>query len=140
VDITVYLPDELGAWAKEHHVNFSGLLRGEVDAERTRQQAAAKLGEKTALHLLDVEDKDGRFYTARFHGTPLHEALGECQAFMGDDGQVWIYNDFRQSLWCNSADSYTSNHDALRECLSDDELIEAMSALGEAAVIDIGQA
>ena len=43
MDITVYLPDELGTWAKEEGLNLSATLRAEIEAERDRRKARAKV-------------------------------------------------------------------------------------------------
>jgi hypothetical protein len=40
MDITVYLPDELGQWAKDSELNLSQLLRAGVEAARQRRTAA----------------------------------------------------------------------------------------------------
>jgi hypothetical protein len=39
MDITVYLPDDIGAWAKEQKVNLSAMLRGVLEEEIANQPA-----------------------------------------------------------------------------------------------------
>jgi post-segregation antitoxin (ccd killing protein) len=41
MDITVYLPDEIGQWAKDAGLNLSQMLRAEVEAARQRRTAAS---------------------------------------------------------------------------------------------------
>jgi post-segregation antitoxin (ccd killing protein) len=43
MDITVYLPDELGKWAKEHELNLSRMLRDTLEDEKQRRDARAKV-------------------------------------------------------------------------------------------------
>jgi post-segregation antitoxin (ccd killing protein) len=43
VDITVYLPDDIGTWAKEEGLNLSATLRAEIEAERERRKARAEI-------------------------------------------------------------------------------------------------
>jgi hypothetical protein len=40
MDITVYLPDDLGHWAKDEGLNLSQLLRAQVEAEKQHRTAA----------------------------------------------------------------------------------------------------
>jgi hypothetical protein len=87
VDITVYLPDELGAWAKENGVNLSQTLRAQVESERARRKAIADTLADTEI-IEDVEYRNGRTYTARLHGTPLHDRVGDVAAYLGEDEQI----------------------------------------------------
>jgi hypothetical protein len=45
MDITVYLPDDTGKWAKENDLPLSRLLRGAVEAEREQRKAGAAMPE-----------------------------------------------------------------------------------------------
>lgn len=47
MDITVYLPDDIGTWAKENlSGQLSAMLRAAVEAERDRAEARAKITEE----------------------------------------------------------------------------------------------
>src|ERR1035441_698196 len=129
MDITVYLPDELGQWAKDAGLPFSQMLRAEVQAERDRRQAAATLQKAAEVHELDVEDaQTGHSYTARFHGTPLHELEGNAQAFLSEDGDVWVYIESSGNLE-ELTEGVMSVDEQLQLILCDGEYIEAMHAL-----------
>ena len=39
LNVTIYLPDELGAWAKEQGINLSAMLRAEIEAGRRSNTA-----------------------------------------------------------------------------------------------------
>ena len=138
MDITVYLPDELGSWAKDAGINFSATLRGAVQSERTR----AAMQDAAGIYELVVQDPQTRWaFNARFHGTPLHDLLGDTQAYLSEDGKVWIYEKSNYNLYEVSAAEEAIDIDkALRDALRREEYIEAMAWLGHAATIDVGQA
>jgi hypothetical protein len=52
MDITVYLPDQLGQWAKDEALNLSQLLRAQVEAEKQHRTAAT----------VDVEEVKVRYF------------------------------------------------------------------------------
>lgn len=137
MDITIYLPDELGRWAKESGLNLSQALRAEVERERRRRTAAPDDSE--AL-MLPVKDRDGRSYTVRFHGVPLNERRSGVLALIGENDALYVHSERDHSFDEFPADGTRSRAEWLRDLLDDDEdYIEAMSALGEAAVVDVGQ-
>jgi len=141
MDITVYLPDELGKWAKEHDLNLSRMLRDAVEAEKRRREATATLAAGAATHKLDVREPDGYGggddITVRFHGTLIAtqdiSGYGSTEVYRGDDGKVYVH-DFEGQLHRDI------ESDALREIVDEPTYIEAMRALGEKVVIDVGQA
>ena len=128
MDITVYLPDELGAWAKENGVNLSQTLRAQLESEWARRKAIADTLVDTEIIELDVEDRHGRTYTARLHGTPLHDRVGDVAAYLGEDEQIWVHDEGDHSL--NPIAAKLDVDKMLSVLLSEDEYIEAMSALG----------
>jgi post-segregation antitoxin (ccd killing protein) len=135
MDITVYLPDELGKWAKEHDLGLSRLLRDAVEVERKRREAAARTLEGAEAHDVTVEDRDGRCFTARVHGTVIAEdgnVNGQVLVFLGKNRKVYVWDERRGAL---QEDVDTG---ALRNWLNDGPYIDAMTALGEDAVIDVG--
>jgi hypothetical protein len=130
MDITIYLPDDLGTWAKEHDLGLSRMLRAAVEDEKRRQEAASTTLGKAATHELEVEGKE-RHYTARLHGTEI--ATDDLRhAYLGEDGEIYLYNERTQTL-----DRGVEPRN-LRDYLSEEAYVEAMEALGETVVIDIG--
>jgi hypothetical protein len=128
LDITVYLPDELGKWAKDAKLNLSGLLRERVEARK----AAAELAKDADVFELYNADDD---YTARLHGTLILESRHGASVFVGADESLYVYDDRRQQLWEDVP------VDELRGLLPDrDEYMRAVAALGEEAVVDVGMA
>jgi hypothetical protein len=138
MDITVYLPDELGKWAKEHELGLSRMLREAVEAERRRRDAVDAALVETDTTDLPVEDDDGNDYTARIHGKLIggQEAkggYGGILVFLGKDEQVYVYTANENKLYRDVT------HDNLRDWLADDGVYaEVMRALGEEVIIDIG--
>jgi hypothetical protein len=136
MDITVYLPDDLGQWAKDAGLDLSQTLCGEIEAERDRREAIAKGLAKADVIRLPVWDQEhGSRYTARLHGVPLHVIQREpVQAYLGEDKKIYVY-DQRDCSLVEDVDPGT-----LDELLGPDAYIEAMTVLGEEAEIDVGQA
>jgi post-segregation antitoxin (ccd killing protein) len=140
MDITVYLPDELGKWAKEHDLNLSRMLRAALETEQHRRGAVAYLLEEAATYNLAVlaTDLHGRDagYTARLHG-----AFIATQHLSGNGGDVNVYVGEDRKIYVHDADGQLYSDvgpDALREYLDDPAYIMAMNALGEEAIIDLG--
>ena len=63
MDITVYLPDELGRWAKDNDLNLSRMLRDAVEVAREHRRQTESWRGETAIHELLVEGPNG-IYTA----------------------------------------------------------------------------
>jgi hypothetical protein len=137
MDITVYLPDELGQWAKETGLNLSATLRGGVEAERRRRSAMAATLEDSEAHELPVTDQDGRSYTVRLHGAIIADpgdGTDGLLVFLGKDERVYVFDGRRDQALHEDVDP-----DELRDWLDQDALyLDAMAALGREAVIDIG--
>jgi len=136
VDITIYLPDDLGTWAKERELNLSRMLRGAVEAERHRRQAiGAALAEADTIDL-DAEDDDGTGYTARIHGTLIAAQGGSTYpgvyVYLGKDEQVYVYDETSGKLHRNI------EPDDLRELADEATYVQAMHAIGQVPVIDVG--
>lgn len=131
MDITVYLPDELGRRAKDANVNLSAALRGEVEAELRRRETTAKTAAQATEHRLTVEGDTGT-YQVRLHGKRIAEDRNVA-VFVGEDAQLYVYDWGRAKLVRNV------EVEDLRDWLGDDEAyVEAMAALGEEAIIDVG--
>ncbi|HUF69808.1 MAG TPA: hypothetical protein VMM79_14285 [Longimicrobiales bacterium] len=127
MDITVYLPDELGLWAKSADVNLSRTLRDAVEALKVRAETLSEAAEIR----LQLIDGDGRKFAGRFTGTLIAEGR-DSAAYLTDDDRVLVHD------WKN--DSIIEIEDAeeeLREWLPQDGYIEACASLGLEPVIDL---
>jgi post-segregation antitoxin (ccd killing protein) len=130
VDITVYLPDEIGKQAKAAEINLSGLLRAAVGDELARQETIRKaIGEQPGIIELQLEDKDGRSYSGRFTGTLLDEH-DDWSVYLTHDERVLVYD---EKNW--SVDEMTPEEAA--EQLDPGKFPEALRALGVTPVLDI---
>jgi len=141
MDITVYLPDETGKWAKEHDLPLSRMLRDAVDAERRRREALARTkAEATTFELAAREpDGSGGFdkFTARLHGTLIGRQSrgvhGSVDVYQGEDGKLYVH-DHDSQLYRDVDPQDLSDH------LDEGTYLQAMRVLGEEPVIDIGMA
>lgn len=95
MNITVYLPDELGKRAKHANLPFSQLLRTAVEKELERIEVMeAELDNVTEIEL-DVESEEGR-YTATFDGVKLG-GIAELSVYLTDDKRAVLYDDALES-------------------------------------------
>jgi hypothetical protein len=134
VDITVYLPDELGQRAKREAVNLSRMLRDALADEFQRRDAMATA--EHTLHLIDLEDEDGHIYKGRITGSVIATA-DDTVVFSTDDERVIVYESDNLRFWeAASHDDPEGPEDSLR-FLPEDEYRAAMSALGITPVVDI---
>lgn len=140
MDITVYLPDELGKWAKDHHLHLSRMLREAVEIEKRRHDASAALAAETTTHELAVSGPGSSSgtddYTALLHGVLIAtQDLGggsSINVYAGENDKMYVYN---------TADGRLRRDlepEELRQYVDEPTYIEAMRALGEEVVIDIG--
>jgi hypothetical protein len=91
MNLNVYLPDELGAWAKKADLPLSRMLRGAVERERERQHTVDETLGRADVYRADVEGEDGLGFTVKIHGTLL-AASGTVRAFIGRDEQVFAHD------------------------------------------------
>jgi hypothetical protein len=132
MNITVYLPDELGSWAKDSKINLSARLRASIEDERDRREAASATLDSAQEYELFVEGKQGK-YTARMHGAEIAEDRnGEIRVFLGQDRNLYLY-DQRDLRLHRRLDP-----DELGSRLSGEAYADAMRALGRPLVIDVG--
>jgi post-segregation antitoxin (ccd killing protein) len=145
MDITVYLPDELGRWAKDQDINLSATLREALNAERDRRDWIAE-GEFEP-HSLRIDDGNG-VYTARLHAKELATDLrGESTLFLAEDEGVYLYHAGAEKLYGFDADDtgpveYVDDDGlaGLQDSLDGAFYVALMRALGKDAVIDMGKA
>ncbi len=136
MDITCYLPDEVGQRAKAAELPFSQLLRAAVTEELYRRNAVAQTIEEAEVHQLDLQDNDGRPYIGRLTGTRIGDAggyNGNITVFLADDERVIVYDDERLELH-----ELTDPESELRAWLPDfGNYLDAMHDLGLTPEIDI---
>lgn len=128
----MYLPDELGTWARNAGLPLSRMLRDAVETERRRREAVAATLGKAGVYEADVAGEEGQGFTIRVHGS-LIASRGTVRAFIGHDGQLFAHD---------SADGgtmrYLDDPAELDQLLELDAYIAAMHALGMRPVIDVG--
>lgn len=150
MDIAVYLPDELGARAKEAGVKFSALLRQAVQQELGRREALEDATGRATTHELTVADQAGYVYGARLHGSVLviDERTGTT-AYVLEDGRLAVHQPAERDSDCrlflhdpdaeDTAGDEASESEWLAQWLSEIQVVQAMARLGRRAVIDIGR-
>ena len=141
MDITVYLPDELGKWAKDGELNLSRMLRDAVEDEKRRRDARAALKAEAKTHELAVSKRNGYGgidddYTVRLHGTLIAKqyvsGLGDINVYQGQDGKLYVHYAEDGSFYRDVEVEGVAQH------VDESTYIEAMRALGEEVVIDVG--
>jgi hypothetical protein len=134
VDITVYLPDELGQWAKHNGIKLSRMLRDAVELEKKRREAVEDAllrgSEPTEL---PVEDEERGSGTVRLHGTRLVRD-GDIEVFLGENKKLYVYDGGKRDLY------FDVSPDKLYGWIVDAAYYQVLRDLGEEFVIDVGQA
>jgi hypothetical protein len=134
VDITIYLPDELGQRAKAAGLNLSRLLRSAVTDEFERREQMAKTLSEPETYELGIEDPDGRGYIGRITGKMIaaDDSLNGATAFLTEDQRVIVYHRQRYVELDDPVEE-------LRDWFEDEpaEYAAALEALGEKPVIDL---
>jgi uncharacterized protein YmfQ (DUF2313 family) len=87
VDITIYLPDELGQWAKAEGLNLSRMLRDAITNEQHRRDAVNKTLDNVKVHELPLED--GR--VGRLTGKLIADD-GRWTVYLTEDERVLVYD------------------------------------------------
>ena len=136
VDITVYLPDEIGTDAKAAGLNLSALLRQAVTEEMARLAALAAVAEPEE-HLLDLEDDAGTRYKGRIMATRLGGDVEDI--YLTDDGRVLAHSKDRGSYGTADADDEDAVDELIGLALQQDllEYSRVMKQLGLRAIIDL---
>lgn len=136
MDITVYLPDDIGKKAKEAELPLSRLLRGAVVDVLARQEAVMTTLEDVQTYEVEIETPEGRLVTGRITGKLIAEVEEVVSAYLTEDERVLIYDERRQQVHDVSDDRV----EALEGWFKDgdpDAYVDAMEAIGEKAVIDL---
>lgn len=137
MDVMCYLPDEIGAKAKEKGLPFSQILRAGVMAELARQEAVMNTLKEPQTYEVEVETDDGHFVTGRITGKEIAEYnRSNVRIFLTDDERVLLYDEKAQEVLDVTQNPVEAFQGWFEE--SDrDSFVEAMSAIGEKAVIDL---
>lgn len=130
LDITVYLPDELGQRAKEAELPFSRLLRSAVQDELARREAATDGADQMERHELQVRDDRGD-YTARFTGQQVGGS-DHHEVYLLEDGRV-LWHDAREARLQEVDDPVED----LREILKTGTYRSVVERLGLTPVVEL---
>lgn len=134
MDITIYLPDELGQWAKHNGIKLSRMLRDAVEGEKKRREAVAGvLLRGSEITELPVEDEERGSGTARVHGTRLVRD-GDIEVFLGENKKLYVYDGGKRDL------REDVRPEKLHGWIGDAAYYQVLRDLGEEFVFDVGQA
>jgi hypothetical protein len=139
MDITIYLPDEIGKWAKENDLGLSRMLREAVEDEKRRREAAAALAAEAGTYELAArEPGEGPDITVRFHGTliarqDVSDGMASTDVYRGKDGKIYVH-DFLSEFYRDL------EPEELRKHVGESAYVQAMHAIGQVPVIDVGLA
>jgi hypothetical protein len=129
VDINVYLPDDLGQWAKSHGIPLSMTLREAVQRERELQTML----EGSEVCRLYLEDAEGRGYTGKLDAVQLTvEHTNDVEVYLASDRRVLVYDVNRSTLV-----NVTDNLENLQNWLDWRDYITVMAELGQEAEVDV---
>lgn len=136
MDITVYLPDETGTWAKEQGLNLSGLLRAAVEAEKERAVAREKITAEGFERIETYDSKKER--DVAFQGRRIANSYTTDQeAYLTPKGAIVITDaagdgtiDIFEGGWSQLTDPGFVGYSA-GASYAEDLMIEIAGALGE---------
>ena len=131
MDITVYLPDEIGKWAKGAKLNLSALLRQAVVAEQRRHAALQALGGKVEEFEFDLATPSGDVYTGVLRGRALTEEHDGRRYYLTPDGRVKVHLVEQSKL----VDVVSAGEPGLYASV--DDYVAVCAALGEDARIEV---
>jgi hypothetical protein len=141
VDITIYLPDDIGERAKQEELKLSRMLRDAVTAEFERRDAmtdALRDAETYEFTLVDNDTGQGLEYTGRITGKRIAGSQPEIVGiYLTTDRRVLaVYPD--QGVY-ERLDEPGKDliQMLLKSGIDQDELLEASQALGLKPVIDL---
>lgn len=137
MDITVYLPDDLGRRAKEADLPFSQLLRAAVQRKLSQREASSKRDDGMSPQELHVENSQGAF-KARFVGEELAHSSG--RGGRGREGAIWLHEDGRVFWHDNKSmelQEIENPVEDLRELADREAYREAMRKLDLTPVVEL---
>jgi len=138
MDITIYLPNELGERAKREEINLSRMLRDALIGEFERRSAVEDTLDKAQTFELALENQNGDHYTGRITGARI--AVGpECSVYLTDDERVIAHDEDRLDYY-EMGDSDPAEW--LAEWLQPgrngfEEYMQALSTLGITPKVDL---
>jgi hypothetical protein len=91
MDVTCYLPDEVGKWAKENDLGLSRLLRAAVEEEKQRREARAGISEH-GFERVEVYD-DQKERDVAFRGREIARDYDTGQAAYLTEGGAIVVTD-----------------------------------------------
>ena len=95
MDITIYLPDEIGKWAKENDLGLSRMLREAVEDEKRRRDARAAVTSE-GFGRVEVWD-DTRDRKVAFEGREIGRedfgTDGDVTAYLTPKDAIAVYSD-----------------------------------------------
>ena len=131
MDITVYLPNELGAKAKEAELPFSRLLRAAVEEELERRATMKLTLEDAGPYELRLEDQEGRPYVGQFVGTFVVQDR-DAHVYVTEDERVLLYDASKMQV--HEMDDV---QEELRNWLDNDAYAEVGHTLGFPVIVEL---
>ena len=131
MNLNVYLPDDLGAEAKEADLQFSQLLRSAVIDELERRRVVSETLAESTEHLIEVVHPGGYTYTGRVSGSLIyggHDRAGKMDIYLTGDKRLLRHNG-----------DGTIDEIEFQELAEDDPeaYVEVALKLGEKPIIDL---
>ncbi len=132
MDVTVYLPEDIGKRAKAEGLNLSRLLRDAVSQELERRDAVSKALEDPKTYEVALEDRDGRGYVGRITGKEIaFDDRAEKTVYLTTDERILVHDAHRNDYF------EVDDPEELRDALHEGAYIDALNALGEQPVVDL---
>jgi hypothetical protein len=140
MDITTYLPDDVGEWAKTNDINLSATLRAAVIEERERREELAAAQDGMVQQLVDTSDRySDSAERLRFTGKEIAGGFG-IAVYLTAAGQVLMVEEDGYETFADREAFSEWIYDAFRNNLGQDSeqaLTEAAAELGLPRVTDI---
>lgn len=134
MDVTVYLPDELGNQVEERdwpRGTLSRMLQDAIRARIAEEDAVATTLKDAEVVKLRLENEEGHAYVGRITGALIAEQA-ELEVYLTDEENVVVYDSGKRRYWVLNDPA-----DQLADYVTGDALIEAMTALGLEAEVDL---
>ncbi len=131
MDITIYLPEDLGKRAKEEPgLNLSRMLRDALVEHFEREDAMTRELRDAREIVLDLEDKDGRPFRGRVSAVLL-ASWKNAEVYLTDDRSVLVYDGDKLGY------DVVEDPESELQWLPEDVYLDAMASLGITPTIDL---